>query len=56
LDSGLLKSTRLSATVTISHPEAVTAFFIISPEENFPVPTKIRELNSLPEIISLSKR
>ena len=47
-------SMRFIATVTISAPEASMARAIRSCELNFPVPTKSRDENSRPPMISLS--
>src|SRR5688572_20430206 len=42
------RSTRRSATVTISVPLASSASRIASPDENFPVPTMRRDANARP--------
>ena len=52
--SGLSRSRRLIATVTISVPEASSAARQVSGLSYFPVPRISRELNSLPAMISLS--
>src|SRR3989339_839183 len=52
--AGLLRSTRRSATVTISQPEAARDSFMTSGEENFPVPPNSRERNFLPAMVNIS--
>jgi hypothetical protein len=47
------RSARRNATVTISVPLATSASRIASFEENFPVPTSNREVNSRSAIFSL---
>src|SRR4051794_1528478 len=47
-----VRSARRRATVTISDPLAFKASRISSLEENFPVPTSSRELNSRPAIFN----
>src|SRR3989338_4400908 len=52
--AGLLRSMRRRATVTISQPEAASASFMTSGEENLPVPPKSRERNFLPAMVNIS--